>query len=284
MGVKKYDIKEAAFDPTNASNYELSILLGVGSFTYVIREERTKDLMVYRSLALEGGPLVNWSKKMHRTTQEDEVLRPSLIRKTYVGWITPRVTLVPTRLFQDGQEAAYMSALTTIGLDDHCRSDAMPALGTQLVYAIGQERVDSVTRRFAPLRARHYAAHLLKAWQDQSRRIGHRAVYASLRDGQITLATLDAGKLLMFNVFAYQTAQDALYYVTLCFQQSGWGLDRVPLYLCGEILSQSEVYRQLYRFIEDIRFLSTDNLPGIAGPILSAYPGHLYYDLLCQFS
>lgn len=283
MGVKKYDIKEAAFDPTNASNYELSILLGVGSFTYIIREERSKQLLVYRSLGLENGPLMDWSKKVHQIIQEDEVLRPSLIRKAYVGWITPRATLVPIRLFQDGKEADYMNALTDISLEDHCRSDALPALGTQLVYAVGQDRVDSITRRFAPLRTSHYASSLLRAWQDQSRKIGHRAVYASLRDGQITLATLDAGKLLLFNVFSYQTAQDALYFTTLCFQQSGWGLDRVPLYLCGEILAQSEVYRQFYRFIEDIRLLSADDLPGIAGPLLGQYPGHLYYDLLCQF-
>lgn len=283
MGVKKYDIKEQAFDLSKADQYELSILLGVGSFTYIIREERSKQLLVYRSFSLDAKHLADWGKKVQQITQDDDILRPSLIRKAYVSWVGERAALVPIRLFQEGREVDYLSQLTTIGLQDICRSDALPALGTQLVYAIGQDRVDSISRRFAPLTSRHYASKLLQSWQDQNRKIGHRAVYASLRDGQITLAAIDAGKLIFFNIFTFKAAQDALYFTTLTFQQSGWGLDRVPLYLCGEILPQSEVYRQFYRFIEDIRFLNAEDQDGIAGPMLSTYPSHIYYDLLCQY-
>lgn len=283
MGVAKYDIKETDFQRTNSEKYELSILLGMGSFAYIVKETRSNNILVFRSLTLNVSKPEDWSERMRKIVQEDEVLRPSLIKRISVGWITPRVSLLPIRLFEAGREKDYLTQLTPLGLDDLTYSTALPALGVQLMYAIGRERMDSVTRRFAPLKTAHYGSGLLREWQAANRLIGHRAAYASLRDGQLVIAALDAGKLLFFNVFKFSTAQDALYYVSLAFQQCGWGLDRVPLYLCGEILTKSEVYRQLYRFIEDLRFLESTDTNGTSGPLLRQYPSHLYYDLLCQF-
>lgn len=283
MGIRKYDIKERAFDPTQADRYELSILLGVGSFTYVVREARSRSILVYRSLTWPDLALADWTPNLLRTVQEDEVLRPGLIRKVYVGWITERVTLVPSRLFQAGREADFLAKLTTIGLEDRCRSEALPDLGAQLLYAIGADRVDGAERRLSPLRQRHYATGLLNGWCAQSRAVGNRAVFASLRDGQLFLAALDAGKLRFFNSFTYQTAQDALYYTVLCFEQSGWGTNRVPLYLCGEILRESDVYKQFFRFIEDIRFVPHTDERGKPGQQLSDYPTYLYFDILSNF-
>ncbi|PHI19227.1 hypothetical protein CEQ90_14290 [Lewinellaceae bacterium SD302] len=283
MGVEKYDIKELEFDRSNSEQYELSILLGMGSFTYIVREKRSLRLLVYRSLSLQVSNIGEWNQRMQKVVQEDEVLRPSLIKNVQVGWITHRATLVPGRLYQEGRAAEYLGQLTTIGLQDRCFNTALPAMGAQLVYAVGQDRVDGVTRRFAPVSSQHYAKGLLQNWQEQNRGVGHRAIYAGIRDGQMVLAGIDAGKVIFFNVFAFSTAQDALYYVSLAFQQCGWGLDRVPLYLCGEIVVQSEVYRQLYRFVEDIRFIGADLSKGIPGVLLSQLPPHLYHDLICQF-
>jgi hypothetical protein len=283
LGVAKYDIKEADFQRTDSEKYELSILLGMGSFAYIVKETRTNRILVFRSLSLNVSKADEWSERMRKIVQEDEVLRPSLIKHISVGWITPRVSLLPIRLFDAGREKDYLSQLSSLGLDDLAYSTALPALGVQLMYAIGRERQDSVTRRFAPLKTAHYGSGLLSKWQEANRLIGHRAVYASIRDGQLVLAAMDAGKLLFFNIFQFTTAQDALYYTSLAYQQCGWGLDRVPLYLCGEVLTKSEVYRQLYRFIEDIRFLEDDGANGVSGPLLKQYPSHLYYDLLCQF-
>lgn len=283
MGVEKYDIKELEFERSDSEQYELSILLGMGSFTYIVREKRTLRLLVYRSLSLQVKHVSDWNRNMQKVVQDDEVLRPSLIKQILVGWITPRTIMVPNRLYQEGHAADYLGQLTTVGLEDRCFNTALPAMGSQLVYAVGQDRVDSVTRRFAPVRSQHYAKGLLQNWQDQNRQIGHRAIYAAFRDGQIVVAGLDAGKLVFFNIFTFVTAQDALYYITLAYQQCGWGLGRVPIYLCGEIVVQSEVYKQLYRFVEDIRFMEADLSKGIPGNLLAQVPAHLYYDLVCQF-
>ncbi|MEM9835578.1 MAG: DUF3822 family protein [Bacteroidota bacterium] len=282
MGVGKYDIKEIAFDRTKAAQYELSILLGMDSFTYVVKEMRTHQLLVFRALSMTALNLNDWVPQFQRTVQNDELLRPNHIRKIYLSYHTERVTLVPERLFTPGKEMDYLGALADIDLTDACLSEAIPNLEAQLVYAIGEERLEATTRRFSPIRTRHVAAGLLKMWTKQSAQLGHRAIYCCLRDKKLVFAGISSEKIQFFNTFSYETAQDALYYVHLTYQQCGWSPTRIPLYLCGEVVTDSEVYRQLYRFVEDIRFLTFAG-PLVIGPQLKTLPQHIYYDLLCQF-
>ena len=282
MGIVKYDIKETIFDRTNSDQYELSILLGMDSFTYVVKEQRTNNLVAFRSLSMADATLADWVAQFQRSVQDDELLRPNLIKKIYLSYITDRVTLVPSRLFSLGKETEYLSSLSEISLDDTCHSNSVNELGVKLIYALGEERLEATTRRFSPLSTNHVATGLLSHWGRQSITFGHRAVYCSFRDQQMTIAGLNGGKLLFFNVFRFTTAADALYFVNLTYQQCGWSMARIPLYLCGEIITESEVYRQLYRYTEDIRFLAFDG-PAEIGPEFQAIPQHLYYDLLCQF-
>lgn len=282
MGIVKYDIKETTFDRTNSDQYELSILLGMDSFTYLVKEQRTNNLVAFRSLSMTSGTLTDWVPQFQRCVQDDELLRPNLIKKIHLRYLTERATLVPSRLFIAGKEVEYLGNLSEIGLDDTCNSSPIPELDAQLVYALGEERLEATTRRFSPLNTTHVASGLLSHWARQSSKFGHRAVYCSMRDQQLIIAGLNGAKLQFFNVFKFTTAADALYFVNLAYQQCGWSMARIPLYLCGEIVIDSEVYRQLYRYTEDIRFLAFDG-PAEIGPQFQTIPQHIYYDLLCQF-
>lgn len=238
--------------------------------------------MAFRSLSMANPILSDWVPLFQRCVQEDELLRPNLIKKIYLSYITERVTLVPSRLFTAGKETEYLSSLSEISLDDTCHSNSVAELGVEVVYALGEERLEATTRRFSPISTTHVASGLLNHWAKQSSLHNHRALYCSIRDHQLTLAGLNGGKILFFNVFRFTTAADALYFISLAYQQCGWSMARIPLYLCGEVVADSDVYRQLYRYIEDIRFLVFGG-PVEVGEQFKAIPQHLYYDLLCQF-
>ncbi|NJO86655.1 MAG: DUF3822 family protein [Lewinella sp.] len=283
MGVSDYDVKETDFDRSKSEQYELSTLLGMESFAYLVIEKRSRLILAFRSQPLVNSSTASgWAAHLQRAVMQDDLLRLGLIKSNFTAILASRLTLVPGRLFTVGKEATYLESLTNLGLDDRCRSDELPELGTQLVYALAEEQSAAINRRFSPLRLQHYATGLLRCWYRHNSQSGNRAVYAAVRDRQLTLAALDAGKLHFFNVFPFANAQDALYFHLLAYQQCGWSASRSPLLLCGDILEDSEIYRQLYRFVEDIRFLNFDH-PTAVGPQLSTLAPHLYCDLLCQF-
>ncbi|MEL7162847.1 MAG: DUF3822 family protein, partial [Bacteroidota bacterium] len=106
------------------------------------------------------------------------------------------------------------------------------------------------------------------------------AVTAAVRGSKLFVAAHQNGNLQFFNTFTFTGSQDALYFLLLAYQQCGWTPNRVPLYLCGEITDHSELYRQFYRYVEDIRFCQY-GAPPATPPELAGLEPHLYFELLC---
>jgi hypothetical protein len=105
-------------------------------------------------------------------------------------------------------------------------------------------------------------------------------VSCAVRFGHLVVAGHRKGKLCYFNRFPFRTAADAAYFVLLAYAQSELAADQVPLYLCGDVVEQGGIYRELRRYVADIRF-STHPRPPALPPELEELPVHQYYDLLC---
>ncbi len=280
MAVSNYDITAAAFHPESAHKYELSILTGMDSFAYIVRDRTKNKLLAYSSKSLEPADKHNWPETINRLIQADDKLRTLRYDNCILGWAEERLTLVPDELFSEDSTRTYLEQLTLLGIEDEVRSERFSFLEGHIVYAASKSNLDAVERRLLPRRTHHIAGGLLTAWSMRSRRLGHQSVTAAVRGGRLFVAAHRNGILQFFNTFHFSNSQDALYYLLLAYQHCGWAPTRVPLYLCGEITEHSDLYRQFYRYIEDIRFCQY-GAPPSTPPELASLPGHLYFELLC---
>lgn len=280
MAVSNYDITAAAFQPESAHKYELSILTGMDSFAYIIRDRTSNHLLAYRSDTFVPAERKQWVNTLHGLVQNDAKLRSLHYGNVVLGWESPRLTVVPDELFAPESERTYLEQLSVIGLDDDVRSERFNFFEGQVIFAAHRERIAAAERRLSVRRTHHLAGGLLTAWGMRSRRLGHQSVSAAVRGGQLFVAAHRNGVLQFFNSFAFTNSQDALYYVLLSYQECGWAPTRVPLYLCGEITEHSELYRRFYRYVEDIRFCVYGAPPSVP-PELAGLPAHLYFEILC---
>ena len=280
MAVSNYDITAAAYRKAGAHDYELSILAGMDSFAYIIRDRTHNQLLAYHSRTLTNADRTDWAATLHRFVREDDKLQSVRYGNCVLGWQSDRLTVVPNALYDPAHPRTYVEQLGTTGLDDEVRAERFQELDAHVVFAAPRDRLSAAERRLAPLRTHHLAGGLLSAWAARARRLNHQAVSCAVRGGRLFVAVHRAGHLLFFNTFAYTNAQDALYYLLLAYQQTGWTPNRVPLYLCGEVTEHSELYRQFYRYVEDIRFCQYPTPPATP-PELAGLPGHLWFELLC---
>ena len=280
MAVSNYDITAAAYRKEGAHDYELSILTGMDSFAYTIRDRVRNQLLAYRSETLSTADRENWPEAINRIIQADDKLRSVRYGNCILGWESERLTLVPAKLFDATNPRVYLEQLTLIGLEDDVRAERFQELGGELLFAAPKDRLEAVERRLSPLRTHHVAGGLLSAWSARSRRLNHQSVSCAVRGGKLFVAAHRNGHLLFFNTFPFSSSQDALYYLLLAFQQTGWTPNRVPLYLCGEITEHGELYRQFYRYVEDIRFCQYPTPPS-RPPELAGLPEHLFFELMC---
>lgn len=280
MAISNYDITTAAFRPEGAHDYELSILTGMDSFAYIIRDRTQNQLLAYRSLTLTPEERADWPVAIERLIRNDDKLRSLRYGNSILGWESERLTLVPTALYDAANPRQYLEQLTLIGLEDAVRTEGFHELDGELLFAAPSTNLDVVERRLSTLRTHHVAGGLLSSWAARSKRLNHQAISCAVRGAKLFVAAHRNGQLLFFNTFLFTNSTDALYYLLLTYQQTGWTPARVPLYLCGEIIEQSELYRQFYQYVEDIRFCQYPTPPG-RSPEIMGLAEHVYFELLC---
>lgn len=280
MAISNYDITAAAYRKEGAHDYELSILTGMDSFAYIIRDRTRNQLLAYHSQTISAAEQTDWPATLENLVRADDKLRSVRYGNCILGWESERLTLVPSALYDPATPRLYLEQLTLVGLDDEVRAERFQELGGALLFAVKRDQVEAAERRLSPLRTHHLAAGLLASWSNRSRRLNHQSVSCAVRGNKLFVAAHRNGQLLFFNTFPFGNSQDALYYLLLAYQQTGWTPDRVPLYLCGEITEHSELFRQFYRYVEDIRFCQYPTPPGTP-PELAGIPEHLYFELLC---
>ncbi len=280
MAVTNYDISSAAYRKEGVHDYELSILTGMDSFAYTIRDRNENQLLAYHSQAIPPADQANWPDVINRIVQADDKLRSVTYGSCILGWEGERLTLVPDALYDATNPRVYLEQLTLIGVEDAVRAKHYQELGGELLFAAPTACLDAVERRLRPLRTHHIAGGLLSAWAARSKRINHQSISCAVRGGRLFVAAHRSGNLLFFNTFPFSGANGALYYILLSYQQCGWTPNRVPLYLCGEIIERSELYLHFHRYVEDIRFCQYPTPPS-APPELAGLPAHLYFELMC---
>ncbi|MCP9234930.1 DUF3822 family protein [Lewinella sp. JB7] len=250
------------------------------SFAYIIRDRNENRLVAYRSYAFSGEERRDWAAAFDRLVAADGKLNGTRYGKVTLAWDTPVLDLVPAPLFNEAHCRTYLEQLTVVGLEDEVRHEPLHELNTELIYSARRDHLAAAERRLSTGGSQHFAGSLLTAWAARSRRLGHQAISCAVRGQRLFVAGHHNGALEFYNTFTYGSAQDGIYFLLLAYDQCSWTPDRIPLYLCGEVTTEGELYSQVYQYVEDIRF-SEYAAPPATPPELAKLPAHLYFDLLC---
>ncbi|MEZ4984422.1 MAG: DUF3822 family protein [Saprospiraceae bacterium] len=216
MGVIRYDITEDAFDLQRTSSFELSILTGVDSSSYLITDEN-RAVVCTRTLA--HSPFEEWWKDEQRIQLH--------FQKTRLAWTGSTFTLVPARLYNGENRKSLLSALATPPATATILADPIPELDAVVVYAIEQDQLTQWRRVFDGCRIYHAVTPLLHLMRQQTVKAGRPLVFAFLFDKNMTTVALSADRLLFCNSFVCKDTKDYLYYLLLTYEQAGLSPEKI---------------------------------------------------------
>jgi len=190
----------------------------------------------------------------------------------------PKATLIPRRLFQHGELSGYFNLLLEPG-DYVYAYEELPEFDAYLVQATEKAHASLYADIFPQTRARHLAVPLLRYVRDIAGAEEH-TIFLNLRHQTAQIIVLERQNLLFYNTFPFASASDLLYFVLLAYDQFRIRPSDLPLSVAGNILQDSELYRTLYRFVQELRFAAPPDhfkLPTKTDSL----PGHCLVDLLC---
>jgi hypothetical protein len=186
-------------------------------------------------------------------------------------------TLVPRRLFRADDDMSLHFRLLlapgeyVYGYDDLPEGDAV------VVWAVEPVLLRLCEHYFPGVRCNHLAAPLLRAFRQQASADGTE-VMINLRNQVAQVTVYERRNLVFYNTYFFRHANDLLYFALLAYDQFRLRPAEVPLVLAGNLVEESDVYRQLHRYIRHLRFarLPVDvTLPEGA----RALPAHCHFDI-----
>lgn len=261
--------------PSAFGSAHLAAIIGADGISNAIFNEQN-ELLNLRVWHFDA-PAVHFDDFRQRLTsvfQTDETFRTSF-SSVKIGVSNAWASLVPDRFFDPERLPTYLKLLMQESDRFVFGHDPLPE--GRMVWAAEKDLLAFV-RSFLPNAAFfHVGSRLVSAWKKLASPYGPEN-YINVRGRSLQIAVFDRAELLFFNTFSYQNAQDFLYFSLLAFEQFKLDPSKTPLFLSGELVADSEIYRQLYRFIADIRFVPRPDrfvFPASAFTL----PGHLNFDL-----
>jgi len=279
------DIIEDDFIKRSTSSYDLSILVGMDSFFYIVNDGQ-QNVLVLKSYQFDDrvDSFEALKQPFQKIFLEDKLLQMPFLR-TKVAFINNKSTLVPSRLFDDKGKEAYLEHLLRLADDDVVQVDDLPILDTKNVYAVNKP-VLNIARSYFPNATffHSFSALLLGYMKLTEHQSGHN-IFLNIKGNLQQITVFENNKLLFSNAFEFKNSKDFIYYVMLIYDQFNLKAESTPLTISGLIVENSEIYRLLYRYVRHINLVSTPSYLRFANKI-NAVPKYFYFDLfslkLCE--
>ncbi|MEM6966624.1 MAG: DUF3822 family protein [Bacteroidota bacterium] len=278
MGIVNTDIVEDNFAKRNSSSYDLSILVGMDRFSYVI-VNGDKQLLALKSYLLNAD--LDTSQPLQPALQaiflEDKKLKLSY-RNTYVGVVNSQSTFVPNRFFQAADASVYLKNQCTTSEEHQIFIDELQAVDAKNVYTFDRE-VFYLVKGFLPsARFFHNTTSLLQGFMKNQNGNNEKNVYVNVKGDHLQIALLEGKNLIFFNAYSYQTEHDFIYHVMLIYDQFNLSPENTPIYVSGQLTKDSKLFRIMYRFIKDVSLLKIPTTV-FFGKNAEGIPPHFYFDL-----
>lgn len=279
MGKISIDISEDTYSKLRHQDYELSILLGVDSFAYMLSDERRQVVALREYVPEQAGSFfLQDTLLLQEIIQNDKRLQDNF-RTVRIGLSGQAPSLIPARLFNPLEKKTYLSHLSGLPENAEILADDLGELSCRGIYAMPAPVLGTLRQHFPGCRFMHLSSALLQTWHKLPQAAGPGScVCLHLHGAELILALFSNGMLQLCNSYAFQSAEDFLYFVLLGLHQQNLDNNHTPVFISGKLLPDSAIYKTLERYFRQLQFLPKPGQVAL-GPALQQNPDYFYADL-----
>lgn len=274
-----HHIQDAVFNGDYTKDYNLSLLIGTDRLSYLVIAPDSKKVLVLKAYSLDAKiPVLSQLTEIYA---QDNLLQ-AVFAKVEICLHTRRFCLVPDTLYRESKKAEYLQVQLSLSAQDVVLANRVHAIDAQVIYAVGADFYEWVTNNFKQAEIYCVSAGII------NNLIGKKAedeykITSLWQSRSFQLSIVQKGKLILHQVYHFFSAEDALYYILLAYQQLGLSRERHTLWIGGDLVSASEIYKNLHIYIRNIEFVSRPDLYLLQySDSFFNLPPHFYYDLYCS--
>lgn len=277
-----YNIFEPFFNKSSAYISKLSILIGDRFFRYLIEDENNRVACI-REYKWDNQTF-SISNVIRRIFAEDTFLRLQY-KDVKISFFTPKSVLIPDNLYDEKEAEAYLTSSLEVFDTENFHTNHLLKLKVYNIFAC-DTTILSILQEYIPnSKYYHISTHFLLMCQRLAEFKNEKQLFVYIQQGQLQVIVFEGTRLLFCNFFHYQSADDFLYYIILSCRQTNFNTQKDIVYISGELMEDSDIYRLMYQYIYNIEFVKFPNFLQY-GERVSQYPSHLFSDIfslkLCE--
>jgi hypothetical protein len=192
----------------------------------------------------------------------------------YICMSNTLYTLVPGALFVNENKEDVLKFNHSIPGDMLVLSDEIVSADSHCVYAFDKRTKELLDKAFPNNHVKHKTSCLIEGMSSVVSKT-HKTCLVHVQ-GNTMDVTLYNKKLLFFNTFTFQTAEDFLYFVLAALEQNSCTPDETEIILAGEIEAGSAIFTTLKQYLPKIKF-AIANRSIVKKNDFIKLPEHFYY-------
>lgn len=194
----------------------------------------------------------------------------------YISILNPLYTIVPSSLFQSNNTDRWLKFNHTITDDVVVLHDDVYSTDSKCIYAVNQKLKILLDQTFPNNHIKHKTTCITESLAGfVSKKYKSCLVHVGTDSFDIALYSK---KMLFFNTFEYQSAEDFLYFILASLEQNKLPVDETEITLAGEIEAQSALYDTLKEYFPKLKF-AVNNKTIVLKNDFAKMPNHFYYSL-----
>ncbi len=279
MGIS-IDIYEDSFVKNAVSSYNLSALVGADRFSFMAYDQDQTKVQFLKSYTFHSKKQDDPKTLIHQVYNQDHLLKSGFLR-SFLAIVNDKSTLVPTRLYDEASLNTYLEKLIEVAPNDVVMVNDIPELDVKNVFAIDKGLKTILEGYFPNAEFFHTSTLFIQGARELSKHRSGYQIYLNIIGSNFQIVLMEDQELLFSNIYHFQTSDDFIYFTLLIFDQFKLKPEAVPLYLCGHVAEDSEIYKLIYRYVRHIHFVQLPHFLNF-GPRVKNQTSHHYFNLYCS--
>ncbi|MEA3444661.1 MAG: DUF3822 family protein [Bacteroidota bacterium] len=254
--MKDFEFVDAHFDVKYSSTYYLSIQLALDGFSFSVLDLLSNKYILLKNKALdqdtESLPLDYYCQYVY-----DFLINEKLFKYPFKGigiiYISANSTFVPTTVFIKDRLVQLFEANFGRIKNIDILSNKLKNYDSINIFAIPDCLLRILSRQFKNFRIFHQATPLtIEAVSSSKNHKRPLKIHLNLNKNICDLVLVNAGQLIMFNSYKYNSLNDILYFLVNASEQIQQKGQVDELVLSGKINAYSDLEEQIKRYFKKV--------------------------------
>lgn len=253
--MENFSYFDSSFNVNKTSTYIITIQFCPTGYSYCIKDIIRKQIVAIKNDDFSESTRPNYVDKIKDVIKSDIYLNKSY-KSVDLIFRAEKFTLVPSELFDKSFLKSYFKFNYEFSDDEEIHFNKLKSANAYNLFVMPASITTFLVNKFPEVKFYQQGSPIIEYLVEKTKNSNSEAptVFLNIYKDCFDFISVCKGKLLFYNIFKYQTAEDYLYYLLNVMKSLKYEPGKTDIKLSGDIDENSELYLKTYKYFPNYSF------------------------------